>query len=130
MFVITFAHHNEISATTWCDGEFTDITIKNGSRLRNPLQCGTFSPFHLFFRAVDVRAEEPRKEGKGLLVREMNSGRLVVTVERSEVQNELNDSRVDSAKGAEGSSWRFSLKDTLILAGGVVVVSAVTVGRM
>jgi len=85
VFTITFDHHDAISATTWCDGEFTDITIKNGSRLRNPLQCGTYSPFHLFFRAVDVRAEKPRRAGKGLLVREMNSGGLVVTVEENEV---------------------------------------------
>ena len=48
VFTIYFDHHDSISATTWCDGEFKEITIKNGSRLRNPLQCGTYSPYHLF----------------------------------------------------------------------------------
>ena len=94
VFTITFNHHDAISANTWCDGEFTDITIKNGTRLRNPLQCGTYNHFHLFFRAVDVRAEKPRRSGKGLLVWEMNSAGLVVTVE---VQKKLNDTRVNSA---------------------------------
>jgi len=127
VFTITFAHHNAISATTWCDGEFTDITIKNGSRFRNPLQCGTFSPFHLFYRAADVRAEKPRREGKGLLMREMNSGGLVVTVEDNEVQKELNDTRVSFTTGVESSTWEFSLKNILMLAGGV---AALTVGVM
>ena len=98
--------------------------------MRNPLQCGTYSPFHLFFRAVDVRAEKPRRSGKGLLMQEMNSGGLVVTVEDNEVQKELNDTKVSFTTGAESSTWEFSLKNILMLAGGVAAVSALTVGVM
>ena len=47
---------------------------------------------------MDVGAEEPRKADNGLLVREMNSGELVVTVEMNEVKNELKVSRETSAK--------------------------------
>ena len=91
--------------------------------MRNPLQCGTYSPFHLFFRAVDVRAEEQKRSGKGLLNREMNSGGLVVTVENHEVEKELNTTSVNSATVAGTSSWGFSFNNILMLVGGVAGVS-------
>ena len=33
VFKVYFENHDCISAMTWCDGEFKQITIKNGSRL-------------------------------------------------------------------------------------------------
>ena len=35
IFTIFFQNHDSISATTWCDGQWSEITITNGSRLRN-----------------------------------------------------------------------------------------------
>ena len=57
IFTIFLQNQDSISATTWCDGQWSQITITNGSRLLNPLQCGIYSPYNLFFRRVDVRAD-------------------------------------------------------------------------
>jgi len=92
VFVLTFRDQKEIVATTWCDGEFSKVTITNGSRVRSPIQCGTYIPLHLFIRAVEVRAEEKRREGDNLVEREANSGGLKIIVERNEAQAEVNTS--------------------------------------
>ena len=58
----------------------------------------------------------------------MNSAGLVVTVENHEVERELNSTRANHATVAEASSWSFSLPNILMVIGGVVGVSAVSVG--
>ena len=118
VFTIYFDNHDSISATTWCNSEFKENTIKNGSRLQNPLQCGTYSPYDLFFRGVDVRADQEKRSGKGLLNREINSGGLVVTVENHEVEREVNSTREHHGTIVRTSSWGFSLTNILMVIGG------------
>ena len=92
-FIITFRDQKEIVATTWCEGEFAEVIITNVSRVPSPIQCGTYSPFHLFIRAVEMRAEETNGDGDSLIDREANSRGLKIAVETNEAQAEVNASR-------------------------------------
>jgi len=62
-----------------------------------------------------------------LLNREMNSGGLVVTVESNEVERALNNTRMKPDQ-VTVSTWSLSLGNILMVIGGVVAVSAVSVG--
>ena len=90
IFTLILEKQENIVATTYCDGEWKyQVTIANGSRLRNPLQCGIYSPYNLFFRGIDVRADNEKRDGK-MLERKINSKGLEVTVESNDVETEVN----------------------------------------
>ena len=89
IFTVFLQKQESIEATTWCDGQWNQVTISNGSRLLNPLQCGIYSPYNLFFRGVDVRADNEERTGK-MLDQKINSAGLEVTIESKDVEKEVN----------------------------------------
>ena len=89
IFTIFLQNQESIEGTTWCDGQWSQITIANGSRLLNPLQSGIYSPYNLFFRGVDVRVDNEKRTGK-MLDQKINSAGLEVTIEPNEVEEVVN----------------------------------------
>ena len=129
IFTIYFQNHDSISATSWCDGEWSQITITNGSRLLNPLQCGIYSPYNLFFRGIDVRADREKRTGK-MLERIVNAGGLVVTVEPNEVERMVNASKETHNRGVpQAHGTGFSTTTYILIGlGGLIGVVTMTVG--
>ena len=126
IFTILLQNQESIEATTWCDGQWGQVTIANGSRLLNPLQCGIYSPYNLFFRGVDVRADNEKRTGK-LLNKKINSGGLEVTIEPNEVENVINATLQAHNEEASGAVMTGYSTTTYILMGlgglfGAVVV--------
>ena len=63
-----------------------------------------------------------------MLNREINSGGLVVTAENHDVERDFNSTRKRHITVVKTSSWSFSLPNILMVIGGVVGVSAMSVG--
>jgi len=91
-FIIPLRDKEEITVTSWCDGEFDEVAIANRSRVCSQIQCTLYSPFHIFIRAVEMRGEETSGDGDSLIEGEANSGGLKITVEKNEAQAQVNAS--------------------------------------
>ena len=126
VFTLILEKQESIEATTFCDGEFTDqVVLTNGSRLTNPLQCGIYSPYNLFFRGIDVRADNEKREGK-LLDNVINSKGLKVSVMSNEVEDQVNDIMQDqNGDLPEMAETGYSTTTYIMLGVGILAVVAI-----
>ena len=126
VFTLILEKQESIEATTYCDGEFTDkVILTNNSRLSNPLQCGINSPYNLFFRGIDVRADNEKREGK-LLDNVINSKGLKVSVMSNEVEDELNEIMQDQDNGLlEMAEAGYSSTTYIMFGVGILAVVAI-----
>ena len=131
IFTVVLQKQKSIEATTYCDGQWKyQVTISNGSRLRNPLQCGIYSPYNLFFRGIDVRADNEERDGK-MLERKINSAGLEVTVESNDVVREVNATLQAQNEGApEVTTARYSTTTYILMGVGGLVGATMVIGAL
>ena len=130
IFTVFLQKQESIEATTYCDGQWNQVTISNGSRLRNPLQCGIYSPYNLFFRGIDVRADNEERNGK-MLEQKINSAGLEVTIESKDVEREINATLQAHNEGVpEATATRYSTTTYILMGLGGLVGAAVVIGAL
>ena len=131
VFTLILENQESIEATTYCDGEFTDkVILTNNSRLSNPLQCGIYSPYNLFFRGIDVRADNEKREGK-LLNKVINSKGLKVSVVSNDVTEQLKDIMQDqNGDLPETAEAGYSIPTYIMIGVGALAVVAIGVAAL
>ena len=131
IFTLILENQESIEGTTYCDGEFTDkVTFTNGSRISNPLQCGINSPYNLFFRGIDVRADNEKREGK-LLNKVINSKGLKVSVVSNDVTEQLKDIMQDqNGDLPETAEAGYSITTYIMIGVGALAVVAIGVAAL